>query len=87
MFRFIKKAFLTGLTILSSVNLLTVTPLRCIPMTYKECKVRPEIVNVNIDEPVFYPYNIKQVNEVVVVTISMILMQKCVLLMLLKTNV
>ena len=59
MFRFIKKAFFTGLTILSSVNLLTVTPLRCIPMTYKECKVRPEIVNVNIDEPVFYPYNIK----------------------------
>ena len=28
-------------------------------MTNKECKVRPEIVNVNSNEPVFYPFNIK----------------------------
>ena len=33
MFESIKKAFFAGLTILSSVNLLTVTPLRCISMT------------------------------------------------------
>ena len=58
-FRFIKKLFFTGLTILSSVNLLTVTPLRYISMTNKECKVNPEIVNVNSDEPVFYPFSIK----------------------------
>ena len=24
-----------------------------------ECKVRPKIVNVNNDEPVFYPFSIK----------------------------
>ena len=59
MFRFVKKAFFTGLTILSSIDLLTVTPLRCISMTNKECKVRPEIINVNSDEPVFYPFSIK----------------------------
>ena len=59
MFGFIKKVFFTGLNILSSVNLLTVTPLRWISMNNQECKVRPEIVNVNSDEPVFYPFSIK----------------------------
>ena len=62
MFRFVKKAFFTGLTILSSVNLLTATPLRCISMTNKECKLRPKIVNVNSDEPVFYLFSIKTSN-------------------------
>ena len=51
--------FFTGLTILSSVNLLTVTPLRCISMTNQECKLRPQIVNVNSDKPLFYPFSIK----------------------------
>ena len=36
MFGFIKKVFFTGLRILSSVNLLTITPLRCISMTNQE---------------------------------------------------
>ena len=51
--------FFTWLTILSSVNLLTLTPLRCISMTNPECKVRTEIVNVNSDEPAFYSFSIK----------------------------
>ena len=59
MFGFIKKVFFTGLNILSSVNLLTATPLRWISMNNQECKVRPETVNVNSDEPVFYPFGIK----------------------------
>ena len=69
MFEFNKKVFCTGLTILSSVNPLnavplstsplTLTPLRCISMTNQECKVRPEIVNINSDEPVFYHFSIK----------------------------
>ena len=28
-------------------------------MTNQECKVRPQIVNVNSHEPVFYPFSIK----------------------------
>ena len=28
-------------------------------MTNQECKVRPEIVNVNSNEPLFYPFSIK----------------------------
>ena len=49
-FKFFKKGFFTGLTILS--NLTGVNSLTCISMTNKECKVRQEIVNVNIDESV-----------------------------------
>ena len=74
MFGFIKKAFFTGLTILSSVNPLNAvplntiplsmaplntTPFKCISMTNQECWVRLEIVNVNSDEPIFYPFSIK----------------------------
>ena len=59
MFGFIKQVFVTGLTILSSVNQLSATPLKCISMTNQECKVRTEIVNVNSKEPVFYPVNTK----------------------------
>ena len=38
---------------------LNTTPLKCISMTNQECKVRPKIVSVNSDEPVFYPFSIK----------------------------
>ena len=33
------------------------TPLSCISMDNQECKVRPEIFNVNSDKPVFYPFS------------------------------
>ena len=33
--------------------------LSCISMNNQECKVRPEIINFNCDEPVFYPFSIK----------------------------
>ena len=32
----------------------------CISMNNQECKVRPEIINVNSDEPVFYPLSINK---------------------------
>ena len=54
MFQFIKKHFFVVSTFLTSVN-----SLNCISMTNKECKVRPEIVNVNSNEHVFYPFSIK----------------------------
>ena len=28
-------------------------------MNNQECKVRPQIVNVNGDDPVFFPYSVK----------------------------
>ena len=56
-FRFVKKVFFIGLTILS--NFTNVIPLSCISMKNQECKVRPEIINVNSNEPVFYLFSIK----------------------------
>ena len=57
MFVFIKKMFLMGLAFLSS--LVSTTPLSCISMNNQVRKVRPEIINVNSNEPVFYPFSIK----------------------------
>ena len=57
MFGFVKKVFLTGLTILSSFT--SVNSLSCISMNNQECKVRPQIVNVNSDAPFFFPFSIK----------------------------
>ena len=57
MFGFMKKYFFTGLTFLSTLT--SVNWLSCISMNNQECKVRPEIVNVNSKEPVFFPLSIK----------------------------
>ena len=57
MFGFIKKAFFAGLTVIST--LFGTNSLSCISMNNQECKVRPEIINFNTDEPVFYPSSIK----------------------------
>ena len=40
-------------------TLTSANSLNCISMNNQECKVRPQIVNVNSDEPVFYPFSIK----------------------------
>ena len=77
MYRLIKQCFFTGLAFLTSVN-----SLRCISMNNQECKVRPQIVNVNGNDPVFFLLVLKQVNAVVVATISIIHSQNCVFLML-----
>ena len=57
MLGFIKKCLFTGLAFLSTLT--SVNLLSCISMNNQECKVRPQIVNVNSDEPVFYPFSIK----------------------------
>ena len=61
-FGFVKKAFFVGLTILSgfaNANSLSTIPLSCILMSNQECKTRPQVVNVNGDEPVFFPFSIE----------------------------
>ena len=57
MFGFVKKVFFTGLTILSSFT--SVNLLSCISMNHQECNTRPQVVNVNGDKPVFFPFSIK----------------------------
>ena len=40
-------------------SLLSVNSLECVSISNKECKVRPETVNVNSNELVFFPFIIK----------------------------
>ena len=58
MFKFVQRIFVSTIMffgcILSSIN-----PLECVSMNNQECKVRPEIVNVNSKGPVFYSFSIK----------------------------
>ena len=53
----LKKVFFVGLTILSSFT--NAIPLSCISMKNQECKTRPQVVNVNSNNPIFYPFSIK----------------------------
>ena len=57
MFVFIKKVFYIGSLFLSS--LVSTTSLSCISMKNQKCKVRPKIINVNSNQPIFYPFSIK----------------------------
>ena len=36
-----------------------VITLKCVLMNNQECKVSPEIININNNEPSFYPYRVK----------------------------
>ena len=56
-FGFVKKLFFVGLTILLSFT--NANSLSCISMNNQECKTRPQVVDVNGHEPVFFPFSIK----------------------------
>ena len=54
--------FFTGLEFLSTltiVNLLSATPLSCISLNNQECRIKPQIVNINSKEPIFFAFSIK----------------------------
>ena len=40
-------------------NLSNVNSLECVSMNNQECKIITEIINLNTNEPMFYPYSIK----------------------------
>ena len=52
-----KQIFFSALVYFGSLS--SVNPLECISMKNQECKVRPEIVNINSNNPIFYPFSIK----------------------------
>ena len=58
MFGFIKKVFVVAMKF-SNFNLSNVNSLECVSMNNQKCKIRSEIINVNTNEPMFYPYSIK----------------------------
>ena len=57
MSRFIKKHVFTKLVLL--LTLPSVNSLSCISKNNQECKIRSQIVNVNSEEPAFFPFSIK----------------------------
>ena len=54
-FGFVKKVFFVGLTILSDFT--NANSLICISMNNQERTARPQVVNVNEEEPVFFLFN------------------------------
>ena len=58
MFGFVKQIFISAMMFFGC-NLPNVNSLKCISMNNQECKVRPQIVNVNGEEPVVFPFSIK----------------------------
>ena len=57
MFGFIKKVFFIGLAILLSFT--NANSLSCISMKNQECRTRPQVINVNRDEPAVFPFSIE----------------------------
>ena len=57
MFRFLRQIFILALMYFG--NLSCVNPLKCVSMKNQECKVRPEIIDINSNDPIFYPFSIK----------------------------
>ena len=54
--------FFLGLTILSDfkkVTSLNPIALNCISMKNQACKTRPQVININSNNPIFYPFSIK----------------------------
>ena len=58
MFRFIKKCFFTTMKFFN-FNLSNLNSLQCVSMNNQECKTTPEMINLNTNETLFYPYSIK----------------------------
>ena len=58
MFGLVKQIFISAMMFFSC-NLPSVNSLKCISMKNEEWKVRPQIFNVNSEEPLFFPFSIK----------------------------
>ena len=57
MFRFIKQIFISAMMFFGSLS--CVNSLECISLENEECKVRPEIINIDSNNPIFSPFSIK----------------------------
>ena len=57
MYRFIKQIFIS--TMMSFNSLSHVNSLEYILIKNEECKVGPEIVNINSNDTIFFPFSIK----------------------------
>ena len=53
MFRYMKKLFV------AAVSSFSCNALKCVSINNQECKLRPEMININSNESSFYPYSVK----------------------------
>ena len=58
MFGSIKKVFVVAMTFFE-FNPSEVSSLECVSMNNQVCRTRIKIININNNEPVFYPFSIK----------------------------
>ena len=58
MFGFVEKVLVVAMTFFR-YNPLNVNSLEYVSMNNQECKIRSEIINVNTNEPLFYPFSSK----------------------------
>ena len=54
-FSFVKKVSFLGLTVISNMTV----ALECISIKNQACKIRPEIVDVSSNNPIFYHFSVK----------------------------
>ena len=57
MLRFIKQILISAMMFFSSLS--SVNSLECISMKNQKCKVKPEIIDINSNDPIFFPFSIK----------------------------
>ena len=58
MFGFVKQIFVLAMMFFG-FNISDVNLLKCVSLNNRECKVRPEVRNINGNEPSLYSYRIK----------------------------
>ena len=61
MLRFLNEIFVSAMMFFGC-NVSNINPLKCVSMSNRECKIRPEIININSNKPSFYPYSV-QINK------------------------
>ena len=82
MFEFIKKMFIMAMTFVGC------GALKCVSMIDQECKVRPAMINIISNEPLFYRCSILvKKNAVVTAIILIICMLNYVFLKFLNTSI
>ena len=57
MLRFIKQILISAMMFFSSLS--SVNSLECISMKNQKCRVKPEIIDINSNDPIFFPFSIK----------------------------
>ena len=58
MLGFVKQIFVLAMMFFRC-NVSSVNPLKRVSLSNQECRIRPEIINTNSNEPSCYPYSVK----------------------------